>query len=87
MDWMWRPNNLAPSSPDLAPLDFFLWGYKQRLRYETLVETQHDLVARIAVAAGTIWEMQGILHRFQHNIARWCRICNGVSGYHFEQML
>jgi hypothetical protein len=28
----------------------------QSLVYETPVETQPDLVARIAVAAGTIWE-------------------------------
>jgi hypothetical protein len=32
----------------------------QSLVYETPVETQHDLVARIAVAAGTILNMLGI---------------------------
>jgi hypothetical protein len=42
----------------------------QSLVYETPVETQHDLVARIAVAAGTIREMPGTLQRVQHNIAR-----------------
>jgi hypothetical protein len=45
----------------------------QGLVYETVVETQHDLVARIAVAvAATIREMPGIFQRIQHNIARWC---------------
>jgi hypothetical protein len=40
--------------------DFFLWGYMQSLVYETPVETQHDLVARTAVATGTIRELRGI---------------------------
>jgi hypothetical protein len=54
------PINWPPQSPDLTPLDFFLRGYTQSLVYETLEETQQDLVARIAVAAGTIWEVPGI---------------------------
>jgi len=33
-------------------LDFFLWGYIKALVHETPVESQMDLVARIAVAAG-----------------------------------
>jgi hypothetical protein len=59
----------------------------QGLMYETPVETQHDLVARIAVAAATIREMPGILQRIQHNIARRCRTYNKVGGRHFEQLL
>jgi hypothetical protein len=76
-----------PCSPDLTPLDFFFWGYMQGLEYETPVETQHDLVARIAVAAATIREMPGIFQTIQHNIARRCRICNKVCGRQFEQLL
>jgi hypothetical protein len=59
----------------------------QSLVYETPVETQHDLVARIAVAAGTIREMPEIFQRVQHNIARWCRTYNEVGGRHFKQLL
>jgi hypothetical protein len=40
----------------------------QSQMYETPVETQHDLVARIAVAAGTIREMLGIFQRVQYNM-------------------
>jgi hypothetical protein len=54
---MLEPITWPPRSPDLAPLDFFLWGYMQSLVYDTPEETQHDLVARIAVAARTILEM------------------------------
>jgi hypothetical protein len=77
---------MAPLAP-LTSFNFFLWGYMQGLVYETPVETQHYLVARIAVAAGTILQMPGILQRIQHNIARQCRIRNKVSGSHFEQLL
>jgi hypothetical protein len=55
--------------------------------YESPVENQYDLVARIAVAAGAICEMLGILQRVQHNIARWCRTFNEVGSHHFEQIL
>jgi hypothetical protein len=41
----------------------------QGLVYETPVETQRDLVTRIAVAAATIREIPGIFQRIQHNIA------------------
>jgi hypothetical protein len=73
----------ASCSPTLTPLDFFLWGYMQSLVYGTPVEIQHDLVARTAVAAGTIREMPGIFQRIQHNVARRCRTCNKVESRHF----
>jgi hypothetical protein len=76
-----------PHSPDLTPLDFFLCGYMQSQVYETPVETQHDLVARIQVAAGTIREMPGIFQRVQHNLARRCRTWNEAGRRHFEQLL
>ena len=45
-------------------MDFFLWGHMKQLVYETVAETEEDLVARITVAAGNIAEMRGI---FGHN--------------------
>jgi hypothetical protein len=59
----------------------------QSLVYETPVDTQHELMAKIAVAAGTIREMPGIFQRVRHNIASWCRICSEASSHHFEQLL
>jgi hypothetical protein len=87
--WFGRggPITWPPHSPDLTPLNFFLWGHMQNLVYETPVETQHDFVARIAAAAGTIREMPGIFLRVQHNTARRCRTCSEVGGSHFEQLL
>ena len=34
-----------PRSPDLTPLDFFLWGHMKSLIYATPVESEEDLVA------------------------------------------
>jgi hypothetical protein len=65
--WIGRRGSITwpPRSPDLTPMDFFLCG--QSLVYGTPVDTQHDLVARIAVAAATIREMPRIFRRIQHN--------------------
>lgn len=45
---------LPPYSPDLNPLDFFVWGYLKSLVYETLVDLAEDLVSKIAVDADKI---------------------------------
>ncbi|GBM99937.1 hypothetical protein AVEN_258159-1 [Araneus ventricosus] len=41
----------CPSSPDLNPLDFFLWGYIRRRVYATPPPTLQELRNRIADAA------------------------------------
>ena len=50
-------------SPSLTCLDFFLWGHMKQLVYETVVETEEDLVARITVLAGIIADMPIIFER------------------------
>jgi hypothetical protein len=87
MDWTWRPITWPPHFPDLTLLDFFLWGYMQNLVYETPVETQHELMTKIAVVAATIREMPGIFQRVRYNIVRQCRTCSEVSSCHSEQLL
>jgi hypothetical protein len=41
-------------SPDLNPLDFFVWGYLKTLVYETTVETEADLLPCIQAACDDI---------------------------------
>ena len=55
-------------SPDLACLDFFLWGHMKQLVYETIVESQEDLVTRINVAVGTVADMPGISERTRESM-------------------
>ncbi|EFN71217.1 hypothetical protein EAG_05969, partial [Camponotus floridanus] len=47
--WIGRGSPIAwpPRSPDLSLLDFFLWGHIKTLIYETPIETEQELVARI----------------------------------------
>ena len=45
-----------PISPDMTPLDFFLWIYMKSLIYETPVKPEMVLVTKIVVAAGKIAE-------------------------------
>ncbi|XP_054713709.1 uncharacterized protein LOC129223166 [Uloborus diversus] len=40
-----------PRSPDFSSLDYFLWGHLKSLVYETPVDSDDDLVARISAAA------------------------------------
>jgi len=42
-----------PTSPDLTPLHFFLWGHIKALMYMSPVDSEEDLIARIAEAAAT----------------------------------
>ncbi|KAJ4430775.1 hypothetical protein ANN_19366 [Periplaneta americana] len=60
--WIGRGGPIArpPRSPDLTPLDFFLWGRMKSLVYETPIETAEDLVARVVVAAGEIADTPGV---------------------------
>ena len=38
-------------SPDLAPLDYSLWGYMKSVVYKIPVDSEEDLLTRIMAAA------------------------------------
>ena len=40
-----------PKSPDLSPLDFFLWGWMKSEVYKEKVNTRDELVTRIMKSA------------------------------------
>ena len=68
--WIGRggPVPWPPRSPDLTPLDFFLWGPMKSPVYDTPGESEQSLIARIVVAAGDIsdnpigWLLESIVH-------------------------
>jgi hypothetical protein len=43
-----------PQSPDLTPMDFFLWGHLKEHVYALLPRTIEDLVARLEAAVTTV---------------------------------
>ena len=74
-------------SPDLNPLDYFLWGYLKSLVFETPVETDMELVARIVAACDVIRNTLGIFVRVRQNLVRRCHAYIEVGGRQFEQLL
>ena len=48
------PPAWPPRSPDMTPLDFFLWGYVTDQVYSTRVIDHDDLKARIRAAIATV---------------------------------
>ena len=87
--WIGRggPVQWPPRSPDLTPMDFFLWGEMKRLVYSTPVPTEADLVARVAAAALFITHTPGIFERTRQSLVRRCHLCVEVNGGIFEQRL
>lgn len=85
--WIGRGGPVAwpPRSPDLSPLDFFVWGHMKSLIYDTPIETEEDLIARIMIAAR-------VIHRRDNNsvydsMLERCNKCIEMGGRQFEQLL
>jgi hypothetical protein len=87
--WIGRGGPVAwpARSPDMTPLDFFLWGAMKALVYETPVDSEEDLVARIAVASGDIAEIPNVFESVKHSLQKRFEKCVEVHGGLFEQLL
>ena len=87
--WIGRGGTVPwpPRSPDLTPLDFFLWGAMKELVYETPVDSEEDLVARIVDAAAQIAEKPNVFASVRESVHGRYEKCIEVHGGHFEQLL
>lgn len=87
--WVGRggPVPWPPRSPDLNPLDYFLWGDMKQSVYQTPVESQMDLIARIHAAAEIIQTRPRALERVRQSLHRRCTLCNEMGGGYFENLL
>lgn len=87
--WIGRGGPIAwpPRSPDLTPLDYFFWGRMKSMVYETPVETEEELLARVMVAAQEINGTPGVMERVYRNMIRRYNVCNDVGGRHIEPLL
>ena len=74
-------------SLDLNPLHYFVWEYLQSLVFETPVETDMELVARIVAACDIIQNTSGIFVRLRQNVVHRYLFCIDVGGRQFEQLL
>ena len=66
--WIGRdgPIPWPPRSPDITPLDFFLWGYVKDIMYRTKIQDITDLKQRICNAIST--NDEAILQRTRQEI-------------------
>ena len=87
--WIGRGGPVAwpPRSPDLTPLDFFLWGHIKSLVYETPVPDEETLLARILVASDEVREMPDVSGRVRQSFLHRCNACIECGGRHFEHIL
>lgn len=74
-------------SPDLTPLDFCIWGHVKDLVYETPVENQEELVARIILAFDDLKAKPGISKNIRRNMRKRCNLCIEQGGRQFQQFL
>ncbi|XP_066590841.1 histone-lysine N-methyltransferase SETMAR-like [Prorops nasuta] len=76
-----------PRSPDLTPLDFFLWGHLKALVYEKPFQSPNELFERIVAACDTIRNTTGIFSRVRESLQRRLQLCVSNCGRQFEQLL
>ena len=72
-------------SPDLSPLDLFLWGHLKAVVYAAEPRTQQELKDRIVDACRAITPVT--LGAVRDNMLLRVQKCTEVHGQHFEQLL
>lgn len=78
------PIRWPPRSPDLNPLDFFVWGYLKNIVYLNRAQDINELRNKIEEALDTITvDMLGNTHA---ELRRRLLHCINVGGCHFEHL-
>lgn len=87
--WIGRagPINWPARSPDLTPLDFFLWGTVKQQVFKTVCDTEVEMRARIVAAFDYIKADTSVLRSVRENNIRRCHKCVEAEGGHIEQHL
>ncbi|GBL93632.1 hypothetical protein AVEN_25629-1 [Araneus ventricosus] len=71
-----------PRSPDLNPLDFFLWGYIKQRVYATPPSTLQELRNRITDACASV--SPAMLYNVQREVQSRVQVCIVDEEHHFE---
>lgn len=74
-----------PRSPDLTPLDFFLWGYIKGIVYKNKPDTVEILKERIRNVIRSI--QPNVVTNVQQEFVDRLWHCRAVNGGHFQQFL
>jgi len=75
---------MVPRSPDLAPCDYFLWGYLKTKVFETKPKTIADLKQRIQdeVATIPVEMLREVIKSFRSRLE-----CVRRNGSHLEDVI
>lgn len=80
------PSHVWPArSPDLAPLDFFVWGFVKNVVYRVEIDTIEQLEERIREAIALI--TPEMLENCRGNLLRRLNCCLAENGGHFEHLM
>ena len=74
-----------PYSPDLNPLDFFVWGYLEAQVKRIKPTSVEELRAAVEDVARTVPEE--MIRDAAKNVIKRCKACIAASGGHFEYFL
>ncbi|KAJ4449984.1 hypothetical protein ANN_01391 [Periplaneta americana] len=70
-----------PRSPDLNPLDFYLWGHLKSLVYSSPVPDLESLRNRIVACSEDIRNTPGVWDRVRRSMRHRCETRTPLSGY------
>lgn len=85
--WIGRGGRIAwpARSPDLTPLDFFLWGYVKNKVYSVECSSRDEMIERIKAAFTSVTPQ--MLENVRGSLYRRAGLCIHQEGRHFEPFL
>ena len=85
--WIGRggPIRWARRSPDLTPLDFYLWDHLKNFVYRSPIKDLNELKMKIQNEIKSI--SKDTLYNVFENISKRMKSCIEVEGSHFENSL
>lgn len=85
--WIGRrgPMNWPARSPDLNPMDFFVWGHMKEFIYRESIDSDIELLAKLTESLEIITPQ--MIQRAYQNLIKRARLCIEVQGGHFEHLL
>lgn len=87
--WIGRggPVQWPARSPDLNPIDFYVWGHLKSLVYAQPIPDIETLRQRIIDSCNTIRNQPGIFERVRGSMQRRMHSCTNSNGGHIEHLL
>jgi hypothetical protein len=81
------PVNWPARSPDLTPMDYFLWGWMKSQVYTTKPRTREELLDKIMRSAELVKRNPAIIRAATNSLVARARLCRQNHGNHFENFL